>query len=226
MYPLLPTDDSHPNAPLFSPCSLSAISSVVKAKGSCLEELHVCKSSSGPCCFGDHLLPAGVTCAPAAPGSCMQDAVCSGAAAACPAPVALPDGAFCTVDGDAGSCESGVCIHSHTTSCATIGMDACTLESNACVVACTDGHVCRPLGACNGEELGWTSGDCVAAAQNTPCLAGDAQGLCSGSTALCALCADGSCAADAVEAMQCDFDEIHTSVCSEPCGSGLQVTCS
>ena len=70
-------------------------------------------------------------------GECIQDALCDGSSAACPTPLARPNGTFCY--GNTAVCELGSCSLSV---CSLLGLELCQCienERDLCVVCCKTG---------------------------------------------------------------------------------------
>lgn len=76
---------------------------------------------NSPCCLGCTYVAAGAVCREAAYAACEREARCSGAAAACPRPPPVADGAACA---ERGRCRRGRCVPY----CETQGMQSCMCD--------------------------------------------------------------------------------------------------
>ena len=241
MYPSVSSRSDLPNTRRLSSCSLSDIRSVIQSKGACLAEPHSCADMSGACCLGQQLVAAGVVCASPPPEeTCLEQAMCTGSQAECPAFMNKPDGQPCAVGGDtgvAGTCNSGRCRHLHDNVCEAYGMVGCTITGLECMRSCATarGETCRPLSrSCLAPAGSWNinptgPSNCAAAADGEFCASeADHLGTCSGSTLGCVACATPGCGSledmdGDDESYICDYSVLATTPCSEPCGGGQQV---
>ena len=239
MYPAIASEDRHPNAKFFSSCSLESISAVIACKGGCLEEPHSC-FQSGACCLGQHLLPAGSPCNILSESdACMHRPLCDGMNSSCPLPMMKPDGAFCSNDQhDHGICHQGRCQLPHVEACARLDLDPCILPQAPCVVACMDSSFDDPAcvalaSACKldasppiGSSVWWENrDDCPLLPEENPCRQDDgALGVCaSGMCQVCNRTCQEQLSMD-VKRVNCSISTASSSVCSEPCGGGRQVS--
>ena len=201
MYPSITNNLGATNAAKFSPCSISNMTLLYQAKGSCLQVPNPCANQTGECCAGTTPLPSTTVCRPpdfALP--CDDSAYCFGDYY-CPGNNAKPDGAYCNlnftlaVPGASGVCFETQCRNLNSEFCAASegGLAPCSIPGSECVRACIARGQCVAVASGCNTGIFFSTGPCLYAAAGTPCnTAAGLDGTCSGAAA-CVPCGKIGC---------------------------------